>query len=120
MSRFSNDFIRRSMRNRFKLKSSSNDSLRLCAFRSERNIAVQLIDDDCGKTLCSVSSLSKDLKGTVKGSDKNSAFIVGQAMAKKVIALNIDKGLYFDRGGFAYHGRIKALADGMRDGGLRF
>lgn len=121
MSRFDKDFQRRARRNRFKLRSCARGALRLSVFRSERNISVQLIDDLKNVTLCAVSSLSKDVKSKfAKGSNKEVAFFVGQTMAQKVKGLNLDFALYFDKGGFAYHGRVKSLADGLREGGLQF
>lgn len=121
MSRLSKDFIRRAARTRFKLRSCAPKALRLSAFRSERNVSIQLVDDEKGVTVCSVSSLSKEVRQKfTRGSNKEVAFFVGQLMAKKVLDSKLSLPLFFDRGGFAYHGRVKALADGMREGGLRF
>lgn len=121
MSRFSLNFLRRSKRNRFKARQSNPLALRLSVFRSNRNVSVQLIDDQHGVTLCSESSLCKEVVAKFgSGDNKDVAFFVGQLMARKVLDVARDASVYFDRGGFAYHGRVKALADGMRDGGLRF
>lgn len=88
---------------------------RLSVFRANRHIYVQLIDDSAGKTLASVSSL--ELKSKGKKSDKAKA--VGKAMAEKALAAQITN-VVFDRGGYKYHGRVKALAEGAREGGLKF
>jgi large subunit ribosomal protein L18 len=88
---------------------------RLAVFRSSRHIYAQLIDDTTGKTLamaCSLQLLSKTKK-TIAAAE------VGKLLAKKALAKNL-KAVVFDRGGFAYHGRVKALADGAREGGLKF
>ncbi len=90
---------------------------RLCVYRSLNNIYVQIIDDTCGKTLVSASSVEKDF-GTA-GGNKEDAKKVGALAAKRAI----DKGItevVFDRGGYLYHGRIAALAEGAREGGLKF
>lgn len=93
---------------------------RLCVYRSNKNIFVQLIDDVNGVTLAAASSLDKELKGEVGyGGNKEAAKKVGEAIAKRAL----DKGfetVVFDRGGFIYHGRIKELADGAREAGLKF
>ena len=90
---------------------------RLCVFRSNTNIYAQIIDDVNGKTLVSASSLEKgfDADGTKKEIAKN----VGIAIAKKAVAAGI-KTIVFDRGGYQYHGRVKELAEGAREGGLEF
>ncbi|MCL1792735.1 MAG: 50S ribosomal protein L18 [Oscillospiraceae bacterium] len=90
---------------------------RLCVFRSNANIYAQIIDDTCGKTLVSASSLEKDFEAGE--SKKESAKKVGLAIAKKAAGANI-KTVVFDRGGYQYHGRVKELADGAREGGLEF
>ena len=90
---------------------------RLCVFRSNKNIYAQIIDDVNGKTLVSASTLEKDFEAG--GSKKESAKKVGIAVAKKAVAANI-KTVVFDRGGYQYHGRVKELADGAREGGLEF
>ncbi len=90
---------------------------RLSVFRSASHIYAQLIDDAKGVTLASASSLDKDFKGS--GANKEGAKLVGQAIAKAAKKLKIEE-VVFDRGGFLYHGRIKELADGAREGGLKF
>jgi large subunit ribosomal protein L18 len=93
---------------------------RLCVRRSLKHIYAQLVDDANGRSLASVSSLSADAKkGGVIGSNVASARIVGQILAEKATAQGIEK-VVFDRGGYLYHGRIKALAEGAREKGLKF
>ena len=89
---------------------------RLNVFRSNTNIYAQVIDDVSGKTLASASSLEK---GFGKGSDCEAAKKVGQAVAGRAKAAGIET-VVFDRGGYVYHGRVKALAEGAREGGLQF
>lgn len=91
---------------------------RLSVFRSNKQIYAQLIDDLSGITLASVSSASKDLGG-IKGGKVDVSKEVGKAIAAKAQETGI-KAVVFDRGGYLYHGRIKALADGAREGGLEF
>jgi len=88
---------------------------RLNVFRSNTNIYAQIIDDVQGVTLVAASSL--EIEGN--GSNKEAAFKVGEAIAKKAIDKGIDK-VVFDRGGYIYHGRVKELAEGARQGGLKF
>lgn len=91
---------------------------RLNVFRSNKQIYAQLIDDEAGKTLCCASSLDKDLN--IKcGSNIEAAGKVGEAIAKKAIDLKIEN-VVFDRGGYLYHGRVKALAEAARAAGLKF
>lgn len=93
---------------------------RLCVYRSNKNISVQIIDDINGTTLASASSLDKELKGEIEnGGNKEAARKVGEAIAKRALAKGIET-VSFDRGGFLYHGRVKELADGAREGGLKF
>ncbi len=93
---------------------------RLCVFRSLRHIYAQLVDDGTGRVITGVSTLSADVKGGIKhGGNAGSAKAVGAAVAKKAQDLGI-KEILFDRNGFKYHGRVKALADGAREGGLIF
>lgn len=87
---------------------------RLAVFRSNRYVYAQLIDDEAAKTIASVSSLE-----TTKGKKVDVAFSVGKELAKKAVALKVEA-VVFDRGGFGYKGRVKALADGAREGGLKF
>ena len=90
---------------------------RLNVFRSEANIYAQIIDDVSGRTLVSASSLEKGFEG--KGSDCEAAKKVGQAVAERAKAKGIET-VVFDRGGYVYHGRVQALAEGAREGGLQF
>jgi len=91
---------------------------RLSVFRSNSDIYAQLIDDDNGKTLASASSRDKDILAQ-KGTKIEKSKLVGNVIARKAGELGV-KGCVFDRGGNLYHGRIKALADGAREGGLEF
>ncbi len=93
---------------------------RLCVFRSDRHISVQIIDDTTGKVLASASSLSKEFKAQgLKGSGVRGAKAVGALIAGKAVEKSIEK-VVFDRAGFIYHGRVKALADAAREKGLKF
>jgi large subunit ribosomal protein L18 len=94
---------------------------RLVVFRSLKNIYAQLVDDTTKKTLTTVSTLSKDLRAELNSlPDKSqSAKIVGKALATKALSMNI-KRVVFDRNGYLYHGRVRALAEGAREGGLLF
>ena len=94
---------------------------RLAVFRSARHAYAQIIDDTTGKTLVSVSTLSKDLKEEAKLAKTpiERYKMIGKAAAKKALEKNIQK-VVFDRAGYLYHGRVKALADGAREGGLKF
>jgi len=91
---------------------------RLSVFRSNSEIYAQLIDDDNGKTLASASSRDKDIVAQ-KGTKSEKSKLVGTVIARKAVELGV-KDCVFDRGGNLYHGRIKALADGAREGGLKF
>lgn len=90
---------------------------RMCVFRSNKNIYVQVIDDVNGVTLAAASSLDKDFEGY--GGNKEAAKKVGEAIAKKALDKGIDT-VAFDRGGFLYHGRVRELAEGAREAGLKF
>lgn len=96
----------------------TKDIPRLNVFRSARHIVAQIIDDEQGNTLVSASSLDKDLKLT-NGGNVEAATKVGEALAKKAKKAGISK-VVFDRGGYKYHGRVKALADAARENGLEF
>ena len=94
--------------------------MRLSVFRSSKHIYVQVIDDAQGKTIVSASSVDKDLRDTLKsGADVAAASAVGKLVAERARQAGIDK-VIFDRGGYIYHGRVKALADAAREGGLEF
>lgn len=93
---------------------------RLCVYRSLNNISVQIIDDVSGNTLVAASTLDKDIKAQMAyGGNKEAAKLVGEAAAKKALEKGIET-VSFDRGGFLYHGRVKELADGAREAGLKF
>ena len=93
---------------------------RLCVFRSNKNISCQIIDDESHKTFVAASSLEKDLKAEIGyGGNKEAARKVGEAVAKRALEKGIEE-VAFDRGGFLYHGRVKELAEGAREGGLKF
>lgn len=98
--------------------SGTPETPRLCVFRSNQNISVQLIDDVNGNTLVSASSMDKDLK-IKNGSNVEAAKLVGESIAKKALKIKI-KSVVFDRGGYLYHGRVKALAESARENGLEF
>lgn len=89
-------------------------------FRSGQNIYAQVIDDAQGRTLAAASSLDKDLRATLKtGADKAAAAAVGKLVAERALAAGV-KEVVFDRGSYLYHGRVQALADAAREGGLAF
>ena len=90
---------------------------RLAVYRSNANIYAQIIDDVKGVTLCSASTVEKDFEGI--GSNKEAAKKVGKKIAEKALAGGITE-VVFDRGGYIYHGRVQELADGAREGGLKF
>jgi large subunit ribosomal protein L18 len=93
---------------------------RLAVFRSQTHIYAQLVDDDAGKTLCAASSLDKDvLAKTKRGAGVAAAREVGGLLAGRAREKGVE-GVVFDRGGFQYHGRVKALAEAAREGGLKF
>ena len=98
--------------------SGTSELPRLCVFRSAKNISVQIIDDTKGTTLVSASSLDKDLK-IKNGGNVEAGKLVGAAIAKKAKKAKITK-VVFDRGGYLYHGRVKALAEAARENGLEF
>ncbi len=108
--------LRRHRRVRGKI-SGTPECPRLDVFRSSKHIYAQIIDDTTGKTLCAASSLDKGFDGY--GGNAEAAGKVGEAIAKVALAKGI-KSVVFDRGGFVYHGRVKALAEGARKGGLEF
>lgn len=100
-----------------KIVSGTAERPRLCVFRSNSQISVQLIDDKAGKTIVSVSSLSKEFSEKVTKIEQ--ATKVGSAVAEKAKAAGIEA-VVFDRSGYLYHGRVKALAEAAREGGLKF
>jgi large subunit ribosomal protein L18 len=90
---------------------------RLCVFRSAKHVYAQLIDDEKGETLATASD--SELKSKAKAKKTSLAFEVGKLAAEKALKKKIEK-VIFDRGGYKYHGRVKALAEGAREGGLKF
>ena len=107
--------IKRHARVRGKI-SGTAERPRLSVFRSEKNIYAQIIDDVAGNTLVAASSVEKDFG---PGSNKEAARKVGKLVAERAVAKGIEE-VVFDRGGYIYHGRVKALAEGAREGGLKF
>ena len=117
---------KRAQRTRIRLRKLANGRPRLSVFRSSKNIYAQVIDDERGVTLAAASSLESDgegkgakAKAKVKGSDKDAAAKVGALVAQRAIEKGV-KDVVFDRGGYLYHGRVKALADAAREAGLNF
>jgi large subunit ribosomal protein L18 len=113
-------FRRRRERVRFKLRQAGKGRMRLSVFRSSRHIYAQVIDDAAGRTLAAASTLDPGLKPDLKtGADAAAASAVGKLIAERAKAAGIER-VVFDRGAYLYHGRIKALADAARAGGLDF
>jgi large subunit ribosomal protein L18 len=114
------NMVRRASRVRRQLKKVANGRPRLSVHRSSKNIYAQVIDDVAGKTLASASTLDTGLRSSLKtGADTAAAAAVGKLVAERAAAAGV-KDVVFDRGSFIYHGRIKALADAAREGGLNF
>lgn len=115
--------IRRRIKNRIRKKiAGTPERPRLAVYRSQTHIYAQVIDDEAGRTLCSASSLDKDFQGKGKakrGANLEAAKAIGQLIATRAKDKGVEA-VVFDRGGFHYHGRIKALADAAREGGLKF
>ena len=110
-------FLKRRLRVRNKLRKVNAGRLRLSVHRSNKNISVQLIDDVKGVTLAAASTLEKDL-GFVGKNNIEAATKVGSVIAERALAAGVTEA-YFDRGGFLFHGKVKALADAAREGGLK-
>ena len=111
---------KRAGRTRGKIARVSGNRPRLSVFRSSKNISAQIIDDREGKTIASASSLDGAMKKSLdKGSNADAAAQVGKALAERAIKAGV-KDVVFDRGGYMYHGRVKALADAAREAGLNF
>ena len=106
------------IRNKLK-KSNKNNRLRLTVYRSSKNISAQIINDISSKTLVAASSVEKDIKKINKTKKSDLSFFVGETLAKRANKKNIIK-VYFDRGNYKYHGRVKLLADALRKHGLEF
>lgn len=109
--------VRRRKRISYKVRGSS-ERPRLAVFRSNKAFYAQVIDDDKGQTLFSLATNSKELKGKAKN-DRDGIKALGQAVAKKAATVKVDK-VVFDRAGYLYHGKVKAFAEGAREGGLKF
>jgi len=111
---------RRKARVRKALKARAFGRPRLSVFRSDKNIYAQIIDDATGRTLAAASTLDKDVKATVKsGSTAEAAAAIGKLIAERGSKAGVAE-VVFDRGAYIYHGRVKALADAAREGGLQF
>jgi large subunit ribosomal protein L18 len=111
-------FLKRRLRVRNRLRKVNSDRLRLSVHRSNKNISAQLIDDARGVTVAAASSLEKDL-GVIGKNNVEAAAKVGAAIAERAKAAGVEA-CYFDRGGYLFHGGVKALADAAREGGLKF
>ena len=111
---------RRAQRTRTSLRKRAQGRLRLSVFRSSKHIYAQVIDDGKGATLAAASTLDKDLRTALKtGADSAAAAAVGKLVAERAVAAGVGT-VVFDRGGYRYHGRVKALADAAREAGLTF
>jgi large subunit ribosomal protein L18 len=111
---------RRRERLRFQLRQKSGGRVRLSVFRSSKHIYAQIIDDAAGRTVAAASSLDRDLRTGLKtGADKDAAAAVGKLVAERALAAGVTE-VVFDRGSYLYHGRVKALAEAAREGGLAF
>jgi large subunit ribosomal protein L18 len=111
---------RRIARVRHAIRKAGAGRARLSVFRSSKHIYAQVIDDVAGRTVAAASSIDKDLREKLKtGADTAAAAEVGKLVAERAVKAGV-KDVVFDRGGYLYHGRVKALADGAREGGLTF
>ena len=111
---------RRRSRLRFQLRRKSGGRPRLSVFRSGKHIYAQVIDDSAGRTVAAASSLDRNLREGLKtGADKDAAAAVGKLVAERALAAGVTQ-VVFDRGAYLYHGRVKALAEAARQGGLAF
>jgi large subunit ribosomal protein L18 len=120
MAKLKKQTARRTARVRRVIKAAAGTRLRLSVFRSSKHIYAQVIDDRKGETIASASSMEKDMRGSLKtGANIEAAKAVGKAVAERAAAKGI-KDVVFDRGGYIFHGRVKALADAAREGGLKF
>ena len=113
-------FLRRRRRVRSNLRRAANNRLRLSVYRSSKHIYAQIIDDTAGRTLAAASSLEGGLRASLKnGADVAAANAVGKLIAVRAKAAGVER-VVFDRGAYLFHGRVKALADAAREGGLDF
>ncbi|MGH7102724.1 MAG: 50S ribosomal protein L18 [Acetobacteraceae bacterium] len=112
--------VRRRTRLRFRLRQKSGGRPRLSVFRSGRHIYAQVIDDAAGRTVAAASSLEPAMRSALEsGADRKAAAAVGKLIAERAVAAGV-KDVVFDRGAYLYHGRVQALADAAREGGLAF
>ena len=111
--------LRRRSRVRCGLRRKSTGRPRLSVFRSNKHIYAQIIDDVAGVTVASASTLDKDLRAAGKGGDREAATAVGKLVAERAVAKGVNE-VVFDRGPYLFHGRVKALAEAAREGGLSF
>ena len=109
----------RTRRTRAKLSKVGNGRPRLSVYRSSKNISAQIIDDKAGRTVASASSLDKTLRDDIKSGGCDAAASVGKALAERAKKAGVSE-VVFDRGGYRFHGRVKALADAAREAGLNF
>src|SRR5579863_7289621 len=120
MTRLSDRFVRRQGRVRGALRQAAGERKRLSVYRSSKHIYAQIIDDDHGITLASASSIEKTTREGLKtGASVDAAKAVGKLIAERAKEKGV-KNVVFDRGGYLYHGRVKALAEAAREGGLNF
>ena len=120
MATVSDRTARRQAKVRRNVRRAAGLRARLSVFRSSKHIYAQVIDDAKGETVASASSLEKDMRGALKtGANVEAAKAVGKRLAERAAEKGV-KDVVFDRGGYLYHGRIKALADAAREGGLNF
>lgn len=110
---------RRKARVRRALRARAGGRPRLSVFRSDKNIYAQIIDDASGRTIAAASTVEKDVRGSVNGGTAEAAAAIGKLIAERGLAANVSE-VVFDRGAYIYHGRVKALADAAREGGLKF
>ena len=112
--------VRRRQRTSGKIKKNNNDRPRLAVHRSGKHIYAQVIVDRSGATVAAASTIDKDVRSKLKtGANVEAASVVGKIVAERAMKAGIDK-VVFDRGGYLYHGRVKALAEAAREGGLSF
>jgi large subunit ribosomal protein L18 len=120
MATVSDRTVRRTAKVRRNVRRAGAKRARLSVFRSSKHIYAQVIDDAHGQTVVSASSLEEDMRGSLKtGANIEAAKAVGKRLAERAAAKGV-KAVVFDRGGYLYHGRVKALADAAREGGLDF
>jgi large subunit ribosomal protein L18 len=119
MAKYKSSYDRRKARNRYSIRKSLAGKARLTVFRSNQHIYAQLVDDENGVTLASASTMDKDLGKLKSFSNVEAAEKVGELIAKKAKDQKVAQ-VVFDRGGYLYHGRVKALAEAARKAGLKF